>query len=195
MQLRYPIGKGSSLSHWRYSGIEEKPVDSPAQSFYAPVNLGEAYVQIIYPVRKHFLASHKLADVQLYDGPYAHAWFPFEDSKVNFSTARPTPTFMWTNLSSIVKVPETGSYPFAIATCGAIKLWIDGREAVSYAPYDRNIPHTKEFQLELTAGEIRVDLKSVQEAGKGVFCSIPVDLGGQTEKLRRSDKVYIWAEE
>lgn len=153
MQLRYPIGKGSSLSHWRYSGIEEKPVDSPAQSFYAPVNLGEAYVQIIYPVRKHFLASHKLADVQLYDGPYAHAWFPFEDSKVNFSTARPTPTFMWTNLSSIVKVPETGSYPFAIATCGAIKLWIDGREAVSYAPYDRNIPHTKEFQLELTAGE------------------------------------------
>ena len=49
--------------------------------------------------------------------------------------------------------------------------------------------------VELTVGEIRVDLKSVQEAGKGVFCSIPVDLGGQTEKLRRSDKVYIWAEE
>ena len=49
--------------------------------------------------------------------------------------------------------------------------------------------------VELTVGEIRVDLKPVPEAGKGVFCSISVNLGGQTEKLRRSDKVYIWAEE
>ena len=49
--------------------------------------------------------------------------------------------------------------------------------------------------VELNVGEIRVDLKPVPEAGKGVYCSIPVDLGGQTEKLRRSDKVYIWAEE
>lgn len=48
--------------------------------------------------------------------------------------------------------------------------------------------------VEMTVPEIRVDLKPVQEAGKGVFCSVPVDLGGQTEKLRRSDKVYIWNE-
>ena len=48
--------------------------------------------------------------------------------------------------------------------------------------------------VEMTVPEIRVDLKPVQEAGKGVFCSVPVDLGGQTKKLRRSDKVYIWNE-
>ena len=47
--------------------------------------------------------------------------------------------------------------------------------------------------VELSVSEIRVDLKPVQEAAKGVYCSIPADLGGQTEKLRRSDKVYIWA--
>ena len=46
--------------------------------------------------------------------------------------------------------------------------------------------------VELTAMEIRVDLKQVESASKGEYCSIPVDLGGQTEKLRRSDKVYIW---
>ena len=74
--------------------------------------------------------------------------------------------------------------------------------------------------VEYTVPEIRVDLKSVQEAGKGVFCSIPVDWskvvpGAREEamglcgdscdenackaieegRLRRSDKVYIWAEE
>lgn len=49
--------------------------------------------------------------------------------------------------------------------------------------------------VETTVKEIRVDLEPVPEAGKGVFCSVPVDLGGQTEKLRRSDKVYIWNEQ
>ncbi len=74
--------------------------------------------------------------------------------------------------------------------------------------------------VEYTVPEIRVDLKPVEEAGKGVYCSIPVDWsqvvpGAREEvlglcgdgcnelackaieesRLRRSDKVYIWAEE
>ncbi len=74
--------------------------------------------------------------------------------------------------------------------------------------------------VEYTVPEIRVDLKPVEEAGKGVFCSIPIDWsqvvpGAREEalglcgdgcsdqackaieenRLRRSDKVYIWAEE
>ena len=74
--------------------------------------------------------------------------------------------------------------------------------------------------VEYTVPEIRVDLKPVQEASKGVFCSIPIDwskvvpgareeelgLCGdgcsedackaiQENRLRRSDKVYIWTEE
>ena len=73
--------------------------------------------------------------------------------------------------------------------------------------------------VEYTVPEIRVDLKPVQEASKGVFCSIPIDWskvvpGAREEmlglcgdgcsetackaieesRLRRSDKVYIWAE-
>ena len=51
--------------------------------------------------------------------------------------------------------------------------------------------------IEMTVPEIRVDLKAVGEAGKGTYCSIPVDaslLASCDGKLRRSDKVYIWAE-
>ena len=71
--------------------------------------------------------------------------------------------------------------------------------------------------VEYTVPEIRVDLKPVDEAGKGVFCSIPIDwskvvpgareedlglcgkdcsenacLAIEESRLRRSDKVYIW---
>ncbi len=74
--------------------------------------------------------------------------------------------------------------------------------------------------VEYTVPEIRVDLKPVEEAGKGMFCSIPIDWsqvvpGAREEalslcgdgcnelackaieesRLRRSDKVYIWEEE
>ncbi len=74
--------------------------------------------------------------------------------------------------------------------------------------------------VEYSVPEIRVDLKPVEEAGKGVFCSIPIDWskvvpGAREEalglcgdgcnelsckaieesRLRRSDKVYIWEEE
>ena len=74
--------------------------------------------------------------------------------------------------------------------------------------------------VEYTVPEIRVDLKPVEEAGKGTYCSIPINWkdvvpGAREEalslcgdgcneqacraieetRLRRSDKVYIWAEE
>ena len=46
--------------------------------------------------------------------------------------------------------------------------------------------------------EIRVDLKPVQQAGKGDLCSIPVvfrdDWKGE-RKLRRGDRLYLWEEE
>ena len=73
--------------------------------------------------------------------------------------------------------------------------------------------------VEYTVPEIRVDLKPVQEATKGTYCSIPIDWskvvpGAREEalnlcgdgcdenackaieenRLRRSDKVYIWPE-
>lgn len=44
--------------------------------------------------------------------------------------------------------------------------------------------------IEMKIPEIRVDLKPAERAGKGVCCSIPVK-----EKLRRSDKVYLFEEE
>ena len=74
--------------------------------------------------------------------------------------------------------------------------------------------------IEYTVPEIRVDLKPVEEASKGTFCSIPLDWskvvpGAREEamslcgdgcseqackaieenRLRRSDKVYIWRKE
>lgn len=61
--------------------------------------------------------------------------------------------------------------------------------------------------VETTVKEIRVALKPVSSASKGTYCSVPIDFSEDTDRLRevatvshatrlrRSDKVYIWAEE
>ena len=41
--------------------------------------------------------------------------------------------------------------------------------------------------VETTVNEIRVELKPVNEAIKGEYCSIAIN-----EKLRRSDKIYTY---
>ncbi len=50
-------------------------------------------------------------------------------------------------------------------------------------------PSTGVIEYELS--EIRVDLNQVEKTTKGEYCSLPVPQG---TRLRRSDKVYIWAE-
>ncbi len=46
--------------------------------------------------------------------------------------------------------------------------------------------------VEVEVSEIRVDLEPVDEAVKGVYCSIPVPDLPEGRKLHRSDKMYIW---
>lgn len=49
--------------------------------------------------------------------------------------------------------------------------------------------------VEFTVDDMRVNLKPAQKAGKGVRCSVAVDPSICPDgRLRRGDKVYIWAE-
>ena len=181
MQLSYAIKNGESLSHWLYTGIGRKSVEAPMESFYAPVNMGEAYVQIVYPQRKWFLSNHDLGKIGRYEGEYSSIYFPFEDTKVNFSTAIKTTTHIWTYLKSDIIVPESADYPFSIATCGGIKLWVDGKEALTFTPYDRNIPHTQEFSLALETGSHTFELYADELAERDVFFYFDFAYKGEKE--------------
>ncbi len=96
--------------------------------------------------------------------------------------------------------------------CGKVTNWFDKLsvaeilvESASLHRGDRILitgPSTG--VVETTVSEIRVDLKPVDSADKGVYCSIPIDfsqdsdtireVAGSPNRLRRSDKLYIWSE-
>ncbi len=169
MKCVYHIRKGESLSHWVYSGIKEKEITAPPESFYAPVNMTEGYVQIVYPQRKWFLSHHNLEGIERSDGLYPFQYFPFEDTKVNFSTARKVTTHLWTYLKSCVTLDKDSTLPFSISTCGAVKLWVDGTHIITFSPYDRNIPHKEDFTVTLSKGEHSFELYADELAERDVF--------------------------
>lgn len=90
--------------------------------------------------------------------------------------------------------------------CGKITNWF-GKIGVAEILVESASLHTGDRILvigpstgvvEMDVREIRVDLEPVDEASKGIFCSVPVDaslLASCEGKLRRSDKVYIWKAE
>lgn len=53
-RLNYKIGYDDSINRWWITNMQKEPFDSPKETFEAEVNLGEAYVQIVYPVRRAF---------------------------------------------------------------------------------------------------------------------------------------------
>lgn len=151
-QLRYDIRYDASVTRWWVTDLNKEAFDSPCEAFDAPVNLGEGYVQIIYPVRREFLKQKRIGAVTCYTGEYTWVYFPFENNRVDFTTFSHTPHYFWIYAKTSLEAPREGAYDFEIYTCGGIKIWVNGKEALCFTPYTRNIPGICRTRLKLQAG-------------------------------------------
>ena len=178
-QFRYPLEYQGSLNRWHTGGVQERPFASPCEQFEAPVNYGEAYVQIVYPVRRALLAGHDLSRVPLPPGPFPRVYFPFERNRVDFSSFLRTPHHLWVEGLSWIAAPEAGDYPFDAYTCGGLKLWVNGQEALCFVPFTRNIPGKTSLRLPLKQGlnELRVYAEELAE--RDVFFYFELRYQGQ----------------
>ncbi len=167
--LKYEIGPDESITRWSVSGMSKESFAAPWETFDAPVNLGEGYVQIIYPVRREFLKNPPIHEV-LYEADwYDQVYFPFENNRVDYTTFINTPHRIWFRAKTYLEVEEAGVYPFQLYTCGGVKIWINGREAACFAPYSRNIPQCLEVGLELAAGQNEIAVYADELAERDVF--------------------------
>lgn len=89
--VSYGIGYDDSITRWWTTAVHRRPFESPQATFDAPVNMGEAYVQIVYPVRKAFLDQYDPDTRRMPKGPFDHIYFPFENNRVDFTTFIHTP--------------------------------------------------------------------------------------------------------
>ncbi|MCH4886999.1 hypothetical protein EZV73_05435 [Acidaminobacter sp. JC074] len=172
MNYTYPIKKNEAVNRWWLSDTRREPYKSPCETFEHPINTGEQYVQIVYPVRRNFLEEKKIEKVtkdQL--GPYNHFYFPFENSRVEFSDFIHTPHHVFfSGKTSIVSEKDIDA-DFRLFTCGGVKLWLNGELVISYAPYTRNKPSNTSVTLPLKAGvnEILVYSEDLAERDVNFF--------------------------
>jgi hypothetical protein len=177
--LRYQIATNESVTRWKTTSCRKEPFSAPYATFDAPVNTGEAYVQIVYPVRTAFLATHDLSAVTRYEGSYEHITFPFENNRIDFSGFLHTPHILSVNAITWIDVDE-GRYPFDIYTCGGIKVWVDGKPTITFAPYTRNIPGTTRLELDLAKGVHQIEVYADDLAERDVFFYFEFRYVGET---------------
>ena len=112
----YKIHNNESITRWRLDEMKRTPFSSPCTTFDAEVNMGEGYVQIVYPVRQAFLESHDISKAELYEGPYEHMYFPFENTRVDFSTFIHTPHVISINGETEIEISREDDYRFRVFT-------------------------------------------------------------------------------
>lgn len=169
MELRYRIGQNETISRWNMTKMGSEPFSSPKKTFDAPVNMEESYVQVVYPVREAFWKERRIERAERYDGDYPDLYFPFENNRVDLSTFIHTPHYFFVHAKAGLRVEEAGEYPFAIYTCGGVKIWVNGEEQALFTPYTRNIAGSTRIALKLKTGYNEIKVYADELAERDVF--------------------------
>lgn len=79
-------------------------------------------------------------------------WTGHSDT-VTFSGVQPVATHIQRWLRVTLHAPQTGRYPFEIATCGGVRIWSGDEQAVCFTPFTRNTLQTQAVDIPLLQGE------------------------------------------
>ena len=165
----YKIGKNDAINRWLVTDVIKEPYKSPYSVFDADINLGEGYVQIIYPVREEFLKENKIKEINYYNEEIDNVYFPFENNRVEFTDFIHTPHHIYFYAKCFIIADEDCSIPFELYTCGGVKIWVNKQEAITFAPYTRNIPSLCRINIDLKKGKNEILIYADELAERDVF--------------------------
>lgn len=84
--------------------------------------------------------------------PASHTVQADESGMVHFSLFKPIATHSQRWLYVNLHADKSGEYPFQLATCGGIRIWVNGVEAAIFTPFTRNRLQTCRVHLPLRQG-------------------------------------------
>ncbi len=158
----YKINQNDKINVWKYDDLNFVPFESEPAVFENKehyYNIGvtatkmEEIAQIIYPVREKFLNENFLEKATYEKREYKHLYFPWENSRVEFSGFNHCPTLRSANFQSFIEAEEEGEYNFSIKVTGGIKIWVNGEKQVQFGEYVRNCGSYTNVTLNLKKGE------------------------------------------
>jgi hypothetical protein len=154
--LSRAISAGDFLDWWQLADIEERPFLAEPEPW--PPETQAEFVNGFrgvgdLPCRKLFRRTMAERTVAL---PERIVWQDYalgaDAPRLEFSSFWHTPTHVQRFARNFIDVDTSGEYCVRIETCGGVRLWVNGRFAVLFAPFARNQPQQSEFRLPLVAG-------------------------------------------
>lgn len=151
-----PVAAGEGLDLWALSPVVAEPFAGEPGLLTDPqgyrfingfVGVGDL------PCRTAFLADMSGRDVPLDTGwPVSQLRLPGAGSSIDFSGFWYRPTHLTRWAATIVDVPGATEAAFRLTTCGGVRLFVGGREAVRFEPFRRNRSESIDIRLPLLAG-------------------------------------------
>lgn len=104
--------------------------------------------------RRVFCETTAQRDVSLSRAlPASHTVQADESGMVHFSLFKPIATHSQRWLYVNLHADKSGEYAFQLATCGGVRIWVNGAEAARFAPFTRNRLLICQVNLPLQQGE------------------------------------------
>lgn len=164
---KYTVKPKESLNHMRLTNLEKKEYNIENEVFEHPVNLEESYIQIIYPQRKKYIST--IAKLEYEEKEYNNFHFPFENCKIDFSTALGRTNEISVNGELYIESPETTEYDIEISTSGIIDIFVNENNVECFAPMSRNITSKKSIKLPLKEGLNKLNIFARELAERDVL--------------------------
>lgn len=168
-ELIYSLYRGETINRWLLAGIYEKKMRFEPMTMSGDINLWlkEGFSIHENPCRKEFVVKRRERAPERMDLLYAQpgegleleegkrewkVYFPFDNVNVELSAFWFVPTYLRTWAVTTVSSTEAHRADFQLRTCGGATVWVNGKLAVDFTPYTRNIEQITNFQAELQEG-------------------------------------------
>lgn len=152
-QLTIPPGR--TLTAWQLSRIDARPFAGEAATMedrvrYRFINgfvdVGELPCRVAW--RSHMI-GRKVALPAGFE--VDRVYLPGLNRRVEFTSFWHTPTHLARWCRTRLVPPADGAYRFVLATCGGVRIWVDGQLIVTFEPFLRNTERHCEVVLPLRA--------------------------------------------
>ncbi|TGD63627.1 hypothetical protein EYC08_12785 [Tabrizicola sp. WMC-M-20] len=163
--LSHPLTPGAAIGYWRLGPTVEARFDLPDMPMAGEMDpfffltKDKNFIPHEYPCRTQFAADRRdqRPDAQ---GAFeaARNWLPFGSPRLDLSGFWFRPTHIATWAETVVRAGAAGRARLRLRTCGGAVLVVNGAEVGWMAPYKRNAETAAEFEVDLTAGDNRVEV-------------------------------------
>ncbi len=162
--LSHPLTPGTAIGYWQIGAMAEARYDVPDQPMKGEMDpfffltKDKNFIPHEYPCRTIFAAERR-EKRPVVAGAFAakRVWLPFGSPRLDLSGFWFRATHLATWAACTIR-GEAGRARLALRTCGGAVLFVNGAEVGWMAPYKRNAETVAAFEVDLVAGDNRIEV-------------------------------------